>query len=84
MANNQIEMRKVKKLFKLYTEGVSKRQISIQLGLSRNTVSKYIAFFQCYKLTHYEVSAMTVEELHRLFKSGQKKKSSQQITLDLL
>ena len=45
MANNQIEMRKVKKLFKLYTEGVSKRQISIQLGLSRNTVAKYIAFF---------------------------------------
>jgi len=44
MANNQIEMRKVKKLFKLYTQGVSKRQISIQLGLSLNTVSKYIAF----------------------------------------
>lgn len=60
-------MRKVKKLFKLYTEGVSKRQISIQLGLSRNTVAKYIAFFQLYKLTNYEVSAMTLEELHRLF-----------------
>ena len=67
MANNQIEMRKVKKIFKLYAEGVSKRQISTQLGLSRNTVSKYIAFFQRYKLTHYEVSAMTLEELHRLF-----------------
>ena len=76
MANNQIEMRKVKKLFKLYTEGVSKRQISIQLGLSRNTVSKYIAFFQRYKLTNYEVSAMTIEELHRFFTSEQKKKSS--------
>jgi len=82
MANNQIEMRKVKKLFKLYTEGVSKRQISIQLGLSRNTVAKYIAFFQRYKLTNYEVSAMTLEELHRLFTSGQKKKSSQQKTLE--
>jgi len=82
MANNQIEMRKVKKIFKLYAEGVSKRQISTQLGLSRNTVSKYIAFFQRYKLTHYEVSAMTLEELHRLFKSGQKKKSSQQTTLE--
>ena len=39
-------MRKVKKIFKLYTEGVSKRQISSQLGVSRNTVTKYIAFFQ--------------------------------------
>ena len=82
MANNQIEMRKVKKLFKLYTEGVSKRQISSQLGISRNTVAKYIAFFQRYKLTNYEVSAMTLEELHRLFKSGQKKKSSQLTTLE--
>jgi len=82
MANNQIEMRKVKKLFKLYTEGVSRRQISTQLGISRNTVSKYISFFQRYKLTHYEVSAMTLEELHRLFKSGHKKKSSQLITLE--
>ncbi|WP_256260008.1 helix-turn-helix domain-containing protein [Winogradskyella luteola] len=38
-------MRKVKTLFKLYAEGVSKRQISAQLGISRNTVSKYITFF---------------------------------------
>ena len=45
MANKQIEMRKVKKIFKLYTSGVSKRQISSQLGVSRNTVTKYIDFF---------------------------------------
>ena len=56
MANKQIEMRKVKKIFKLYTEGVSKRQISSQLGVSCNTVTKYIAFFQRFKLSSYEVS----------------------------
>ncbi|SFW77180.1 Homeodomain-like domain-containing protein, partial [Sinomicrobium oceani] len=50
MANKQIEMRKVKKIFKLYSAGVSKRRISSQLGISRNTVSKYIAFFQRYQL----------------------------------
>jgi transposase len=82
MANNQIEMRKIKQLFKLYTEGVSKRQISSQLGIARNTVAKYIAFFERYKLTNYEVSAMTLRELDSLFKSGQKKKSSQQKTLE--
>jgi len=46
MANKQIksEMRKVKQIFKLYREGVSKRRISSRLGLSRNTITKYIAF----------------------------------------
>ena len=51
MANKQIETRKVKKIFKLYTQGVSERQISSQLGVSRITVTKYIAFFQRFKLT---------------------------------
>ncbi|WP_345014575.1 helix-turn-helix domain-containing protein [Aestuariibaculum suncheonense] len=31
-------MRKVKQIFKLYSEGVSKRKISLQLGISRNTI----------------------------------------------
>nr|WP_223308408.1 helix-turn-helix domain-containing protein [Maribacter polysiphoniae] len=39
-------MRKVKQIFKLYSEGVSKRRISSRLGLSRNTIIKYIAFFK--------------------------------------
>lgn len=47
-------MRKVKRLYKLYIEGISKRKISTQLGISRNTVSKYIAFFKRYKLTYAE------------------------------
>lgn len=41
MANQRIEMRKIKRLFKLYTEGVSKRTISVQLGLSRNTAAAF-------------------------------------------
>ena len=82
MANKQIEMRKAKKIFKLYTQGVSKRQISSQLGVSRNTVTKYIAFFQRFKLTSYEVEEMTVEEIHKLFKTDQKSKSLQLRTLE--
>ena len=58
MANKQIDMRKVKTLFKLHSQGVSKRQISSQLGISRNTVSKYISFFKAYKLTAYEVGSV--------------------------
>ncbi len=77
MANNQIDMHKVKKIFKFYSQGISKRQISVQLGLSRNTVSKYITFFKVYKLTSYEVSALSIEELHKLFISKTKVKSEQ-------
>lgn len=77
MANKQIDMRKAKHIFKLYGEGASKRRISVQLGLSRNTVTKYIAFFKRYGLTQYEVSAMTLEEIHKLFTTDQKPKSEQ-------
>jgi len=62
---------------------VSKRQISKQLGLSRNTVTKYIDFFKRYRLTSYEVSEMTLEELHKLFKSKRKAKSQQLLTLEM-
>ena len=80
MANKQIEMRKVKKIFKLHTEGLSKRKISSQLGISRNTVTKYIDFFGKYQLTGYEVSAMTIEELSILLKSEEKTKTSRKTT----
>ncbi len=82
MANKQIDMRKIKQIYKLYNEGVSKRKISLVTGLSRNTVTKYIDFFKRYKLTNYEVTAMTLEELNRLFKSDQKVKSPQLLTLE--
>lgn len=61
---------------------MSKRQISKQFGLYRNTVTKYIDFFKRYRLTSYEVSEMTLEELHKLFKSNHKPKSQQLLTLE--
>ncbi|MFK8039426.1 MAG: IS21 family transposase [Crocinitomicaceae bacterium] len=70
-------MRKIKKTFNLYSEGHSKRQISKVLGISRNTITKYIDFFQQYKLTSYEVNQMNIEELSKLFKSEDKPKTEQ-------
>ena len=66
MANKQIEMRKVKQIFKLYSEGVSKRQISSRLGLSRNTITKYIAFFKRYQLTLSQASPLSFDDVHPL------------------
>lgn len=56
--------------------------ISLGLNISRNTVTKHIDFFKAYKLTYYEVSAMTLEELHTLFLAGKKQKSSKLKTLE--
>ena len=81
MANKQIDMRKIKRIFKLHTSGVSKRRISQQLGISRNTVAKYIDFFKRYRLTAYEVEKMTLEELHGLFKADQRPKSPKLVEL---
>lgn len=82
MANKQKNMRKLKQLFKLCSAGVSKRQMSSRLGILRNTITKYISFFKRYKFTVYEVSAMILEDLDKLFKSDQKTKSMQLLTLE--
>ena len=81
MANTQIDMRKIKLIYKLYTSGVSKRRISQQLGISRPTIRKYIEFFKRYRFTAYEVEKMTLEELDHLFKDGQKRKGTRLLTL---
>ncbi|WP_158977276.1 hypothetical protein [Cellulophaga sp. L1A9] len=52
------------------------------MRLSRNTITKYIDFFKRYQLTSYEVSAMILEELNRLFKTDKKDKSQQLLTLE--
>ncbi len=82
MSNKQIDMQIVKKIFKLHTKGVSKRSISSQLGISRNTVSKYIEHFGQYKLTYDELSSMTLEELSELFTFRKHRKSERAKTLE--
>lgn len=82
MANHQIEMQKIKTLFRLHTQGISKRKISLQLCLSRNTVTKYIDFFTSYRITSEEVDLMTVEELNALFRDKERSKSEKQKTLE--
>jgi len=68
-------MRKTKRIFQLYAQGISMRQICLRLSVSRNTVAKYISFFKRYKLTAYKVKEITLEEQDTLFKSEEKPKS---------
>lgn len=82
MANKRIDMQKAKRLFKLYTGGTSKRQISLQLRLSRNTVSKYITFFRRHGFTADQMEHLTLEDLHQRFVADQKPKSEKLKTLE--
>ena len=50
--------------------------------MSRNTVTKYISFLKHYKLTYEEIMAMSIEELHRLFHSQEKRKNDRLRTLE--
>ncbi|WP_372483078.1 helix-turn-helix domain-containing protein [Elizabethkingia anophelis] len=59
MANKKIDMLHLKQLLRLYTQGVSKSKISKQLGLSRNTVKKYINLFHEHRFTYDELSELT-------------------------
>jgi hypothetical protein len=82
MTNKQIDMRKVKQIFKLHSEGVSKRQISLRLGQSRNPIIMNITFFKRYQRTSCKVNTMAFEALDKLFKSDIKPQSLQLLTLE--
>lgn len=66
MANTPIEMKKVKQIFRFYTQGISKREISKRAHVSRNTVKKYIAILQQSGLTSEEVDKMSYEDIYKL------------------
>ncbi len=76
MANKQIDMRKAKQIFKLYGEGASKRGISKQLGLSRNTATKLDLYPIVHPLKFKQTRFPLIEPVHfipplfRLHKTG--------------
>ena len=67
MANKQIIMGKVRQVLRMYTQGKSKLLISEQLGISRNTVKKYINQFTEHKITFEELNELTDVDLEDLF-----------------
>ncbi len=67
MANKRIDMLNIKQLLRLYTQGVSKVKISKQLGLSRNTVKKYIGLYHEHRFTIEELNELSQKEIEDLF-----------------
>ena len=67
MANNPIEMSKVRKVLNLHFQGKSKVFISKYLSLSRNTVKKYISMCILLGLDHEYISHKSDIELEAIF-----------------
>jgi transposase len=67
MANQTINMSKLRQVIKLYCHHTGTRKISEAIGISRNTVKKYIRKFQYLGSTWTELSLMTDKEVNELF-----------------
>ncbi|MEY3751542.1 MAG: hypothetical protein RLZZ354_69 [Pseudomonadota bacterium] len=67
MAGKPIDMSKLRNTLKLSLQGKSKVFISNYLGLSRNTVKKYIKQFLLLKITYDELEQLSDVKLEELF-----------------
>jgi transposase len=68
MGNNSINMSKLRQILKLFcSHHIGTRTISGTIGVSRNTVKKYVRQFQFLKTTWEELSELTDKELEDLF-----------------
>lgn len=68
MANNTIEMNKLRQIIKLYCQGQSKLTISHLTGVSRNTIKKYVDRFIFLKTTWDEIGTLSDKDLEDLFR----------------
>ncbi len=64
---NKLDPMDLKQIFTLYKDGVSNRQISQLLGLSRNTVNNYIKLLKAGQYGIEELLAMDNHKLEELF-----------------
>ena len=67
MANNPINMIKIRQILRLHCQGYSKLAIAAQSGVSRNTLKKYIKEFTASNLTFEEISELSDKDLEDLF-----------------
>lgn len=82
MANKLLDMRKIKQVYRMYCEDYSRRRISRDLGISRNTVNKYVSLFQKSHLTVKEISELTNEEFSLLLETNNKENTRHSALFD--
>ena len=67
MANNSINMNKIRQILRLHSLDISKLRIAEQTGVARNTIKKYINEFSHSGLTFLEINALCDKDLEDLF-----------------
>jgi len=70
MANQPINMNKLRRVLKLHFQGKNKLQISASTGLSRNTVRKYLAMQRALGISWSDVLLKSDKELSDLFSTN--------------
>lgn len=67
MANNLLNMNKVRQILRLHSLGIKKLQIAEKTGVARNTIKKYIKAFDQSGLEFKELDKLSDKDLEELF-----------------
>ena len=73
MSNNLTSMSKIRQILRSYAQGKGTKSISSILGISRNTIKKYLRDFQHLSISYEEALSLSDSELYQLF-HGEKEK----------
>ena len=84
MSNKPIMMQKIKQIIRLYGQGKGTKTISNSLGVSRNTVKKYLQIFHQSGVDYEQFFSMNDSDLATLFgvNSSTLEKSQRQLDLE--
>lgn len=67
MSNKPIKMNRLRQIIRLYCQGTGIKTIHGMVGISRNTIKKYVRVWHTLGITHEEFSAKSDSELAILF-----------------
>ena len=67
MSNNPISMQKLRQVIRLYGQGKGTKSINSMLGVSRNTIKKYLQVYHSSGINYESFLAMSDEELSAVF-----------------
>jgi len=86
MPNKSISMQKLRQVIRLHAQGKGSKTISHMLGLSRNTVKKYVQIFHGSEISYEDFCSKGDSDLASLFmvKESKAEKSERQIVLEKL
>jgi transposase len=82
MLNKPISMQKLRQVIRLYGQGKGTKSINSMLGVSRNTIKKYLQIFHSSGISHEKFFSMSDSELSSMFHVN-KSPSATQRQLDL-